>query len=340
MHAQEAETPEPVTKKPATQKDSPRINFYMPFYTPDPMSFFMAEYENSLADAELVNFYLTALFNLNKIQQLYYENYDYEMARYAVSLGVLLPIWIDHLSFIMHATYRDESRSTGKNMGINYSGFFAGGGIRANFSILSLGFIGGAYGAKEVDIGYGAKVTTLDEPTIFKFTIPLMFNLSKQTIFIDKLIGNFSFDNYLGIDQLFSQIMFRALNIGAMKLGFNIYYKDQDYSVLARQQLIGASFTTKHLQFNGGYRFFTNYTGSITYADGPYGRMMVKIPFGKIVALGFSAAYGALDKKTYNGMSFGIGLSLFGNIWQTFVELGAETTVVEHIDYASLMDIF
>ncbi|GHV02686.1 hypothetical protein FACS189485_03840 [Spirochaetia bacterium] len=324
----------------AAQEAATDITFHVPFYTPDAMSFFLSEYQNALANQKLVGFYLTVAANSYKVQnnrrQFYPKEYEKaEMFRLAESLGALLPLWPYHLSFILHGTYNNESRGIANNEGKDFSSFFYGGGLKADFGSFSIGFIGGAYGGGVIDNEYVQGVSAND-PTVFRWTVPISLGLSEQIFFIDRLFGNFGFDEHFAIDKLFTELAFIPFRIMAAKVGVKLYYKDEGYSVFARQKLVGASLTTKYLQFDGGYRFFNNDTSELTYDDGPYGRLILKIPFGKKVALAFSAAYTGIDKKADSKMSYGIGISLFGNIWQTFVELGAELTVIEHLNYASL----
>ncbi|GMO34053.1 MAG: hypothetical protein Ta2B_14550 [Termitinemataceae bacterium] len=327
LNAQEAVTEEPIPKK-----DSTGNNFYWPVYYTDPMSFFMSEYQNALANEKKANWYLTVLWRSGEGPGMF-----------AFSTGFILPVWRndkgDSWSLIGHGSIVSGWET---HVAETMNGF-GGGGIRADYGIVSLGFLGGGY-HNNYKSNYKYKFThvsadgtesgiwtpqTVEEEDLFKFTVPISFGLSKQTVFIDRLIGNFGFSKDFDLTQLFSELAFTPLRLGAMRLGINVYYKNEDYNVIAKQQLIGASFTAKYLQFDGGYRFFTMKQNSegVSYDDGPYGRMIVKIPFslfGTRSALAFSIALDDLDQKSDVNLSFGIGFSFLSSRIQVLDEFGSE----------------
>jgi hypothetical protein len=281
----------------------------------------MSEYQNALANQKQFNCYFTWLHDqTGKSKELHSE---YHTVKEVYSIGLILPVWSndkeDSWSLIGQGTLTAETMTGRKedDTEIYATRSFAGGGIRADYGIVSVGFICGNYGT------YGGSIDSGKDDR-FRYTVPISLGLSDQTVFIDKLIANFAFDNF-DLTQLLANLVFTTLNIGTMHFGINVYYKDEVYNVAASQRKIGASFTAKYLQFDGGYRFFTMtslepYMTVPRFEDGPYGRVFLKIPFAEMGALAFSASIDDLFQEDGLAISYGIGFSLFGSAWQIFGE--------------------
>jgi hypothetical protein len=274
-----------------------------------------------------------------------YGGPEYFGTRGAFSTGIILPIWSndkeDSWSLIGHFTSlldvidtKSDVYSTSSSMLIG--DYFLGGGIRADYDLVSVGFLFGNYdGSIELQSGINhTRTQKAIEDSGFRFSVPVSFGLSERTIFIDKLIADFAFDNF-NLTQLLANLAFTTLNIGTMRLGVNVYYKDEAYNMAATQRMIGASFTTKYLQFDGGYRFFIMkpfpYFEVPPFDDGAYGRIMLKLPFEEKGALACFVTLDNLYKADGLGITLGIGISLFGSVWQTFADFSL-TTFGTHVN--------
>jgi hypothetical protein len=305
------------------------------------MTFFKSEYQNALANERKANWYITVFAD----SYTYYspEGRDFVDYRSASSTGFIIPVWSNHKengkenswSLIGHATFVSNSFTDDIYGGWN---LFGGGGIRANYGMLSFGFIGGYY-------TYNKGLLFEHNPQeykFFKFAVPVSFGLSGRTTFIDKLTGYFGFDTDFDVKQILAELVFIPLRIiGLGKLGIDLYYKNEDYNMILGQQLIGAAFTTKYLQFDGGYRFFTSLLyNNRPVANGPYGRIIVHWPMSKDSGVAFSLALDCRDieHSSATKIYFGVGLSFSGKMSQNFLEMGgnggrvADWTLFSHIN--------
>ncbi|MDR1058116.1 MAG: hypothetical protein LBL43_01085 [Treponema sp.] len=305
--------------------------FYLPNYTPNSLGFFSSELQNVLSINHRRNYFYASMFcnmyGTTKHGQEYGGGIR-GLTRLAGSGGTIIPVW-DYLSLAANFTYISDDADIA-----NTDNFFTSGGLIGSYNSFGLGLFAGYYRddfteyTREYDSvwDYWEKIPHERSYSHIKFAIAPVLGLSNYIFFIDKISGSFDLDTAFDIKNILTKIAFSAIQIGASRLGINLYYKQEEYNVIADQQLFGISFETQYIKFDGGYRRFINIADAGAreigiYDDGLYGRITGKIPLGKKREhwLVLSAAV----ERSINWIpTFGIGYSIFGNYVQALVEGG------------------
>jgi hypothetical protein len=153
---------------------------------------------------------------------------------------------------------------------------------------IGLGLLGGYYrdSYKELPLSNdGFYIGILDKlprqiTNAARFMIVPRLSLSDKIFFLDEIGADISVSEKPDEFDFLSRLAFKALQLGAMRLGINVYYNQCKYNLLLNQRLIGAKFETKYLFIDAGYRQFVNSANNpfvAHYEDGMYGRIIVKI---------------------------------------------------------------
>jgi hypothetical protein len=167
---------------------------------------------------------------------------------------------------------------------------FIGAGLFGHYDPwgIGLGFLGGYYhnSYRELILGddgfyHGIIYDQQEEITnAARFMIVTRLFLSDKIFFLDDLSANFGISEKVDTFTLISRLAFKALQIGAAKLGIDIYYNQYKYNMLLDQRLFGARFDSKYFSLDVGYRQFlnnNNNTLASIYKDGMYGKIIAKI---------------------------------------------------------------
>ena len=234
--------------------------------------------------------------------------------RFAGATGAMYPIH-DHFSlmggigFVMEDVYMADSTN-----------FYAGVGLFAHREFwdinFGLGILGGYYRDHHrkipvSDDGFYRGVLVDQETTVTnaaRFMIVPRLGLSDRIFFLDELAANFGVSENIDGFSLLSRLAFKVLQIGAARLGINVYYDIYRYNLLLDQRLFGATFDTRFLSVNFGYRWFDNISGESfanNFRDGIYGRFIAKIPLANVPILLSYAFEHTFEVRHF----FGIGVS-------------------------------
>jgi hypothetical protein len=305
--------------------------FYLPNYTPNSLGFFASEFQNVLSINPKRNyFYGSAFCNMYGTAESgqEYGNGIRGLTRFAGSGGTIIPVW-DYLSLAANSTYISDDADIAVT-----NNSFTSGGLIGSYNSFGLGLFAGYYRddfteyTRQYDPiwDYWEKTPHKTSHRDVKFAVAPIIGLSNYIYFIDKISGSFDLDTDFDTKNILAKIAFSAIKTGASRLGINLYYKQEEYNIIADQQLFGFSFETQYIKFDGGYRRFINIVNTDAkqtglYNDGLYGRIIGKIPLGKKEEhwLALSAAI----ERSINWIpTFGIGYSMNGNFLQALLEGG------------------
>ena len=300
-------------------------SLYFPNYSPDSAAFFSSELQNALSIDAKWNIYATMFVNMYGAT-VYGQIYDggiSGLVRFAASVGAIIPAG-DYLSLNAFYTHVEDDADTAVT--VNY---FAGGGLIGNFNLASLGLFVGYYNNKYTNYehvyhhtwlydGYWAwDEVSSDTISNIRIALAPKIGLSSYVFFIDNISGYFNFNNEFDMEQWLAKLAFSILQIGATRLGIDLYFKQEPYNIIVEHQTFGASFETEYLKIDAGYRRFINFNDTGIYKDGVYGRIIGKIPIKRNYLL-----LSASIERNINWIpTFGIGYVLSGGV-QALVEGG------------------
>lgn len=304
----------------------------IPVFNPVSDAFFAAEFQNYFSQAPSF-FYFDALGELIYIPNGAKTAPSYgsgALARGAASIGAMIPLGdyvsgIASFSLVLDHPYIAQS--------VN---FFTGGGLFGHYNALGLGLFAGYYRdhyqklpEPEHDTGVYSGIID-DQPAVItnapRFLVIPRIGLSDTVFFLDEIGALFNFSEKFDLTTLAGKLAFATLELGAIRLGIDVYYTQNKYNLLLEQKLLGARFESKHLSVEGGYRWFMNTSGNTflaNYQDGVYGKIIVKFPFSGINALvsyGFEQAF-----ETMHYIGLGVSLPLEGWTNDYFYEFGANS---------------
>ena len=170
------------------------------------------------------------------------------------------------------------------------SNYFIGAGVFGQYDPwgIGLGILGGYYENKYRALPYnedGSYYGTIDDQSeaiarAARFMIIPRLFFSDKIIFLDELSANVGFSEKADAFKILSRLAFNAIQIGAARIGINIYYNQYKYNMLLDQRAFGAKFDSKYLSFDVGYRQFLNTADNpftAHYKDGMIGRICAKI---------------------------------------------------------------
>ncbi len=196
---------------------------------------------------------------------------------------------------------------------------FIGGLIFGHYSPLGigLGIIGGYYNNSYTEFILGNTVNQQTEKIeTARFMIIPRLSLYDKIFFLDELSANIGFFEKLDTFRILSNLAFSAIQIGAAKLGVDIYYEQYKYNMLLEQRLFGAKFASKYLSFDIGYRQFLNTSDNpivANYKDGIFGRIIAKIWFSSdapiLLSYGFEQTF---EMHHFVGIGIQVGPNSFG----------------------------
>jgi len=262
----------------------------IPVFNPESDRFFGNELQNAFIRGKSRRFTFISLYgDLFKIPDNVIahddsSNNNDKIVRLSAAIGGMLPI-SDYLSvmggggIVRDYIYLAESWNHFYSAGV--FGHYTPWGI-------GLGILGGYYqnNYRELTLSDDGFYhgTIFDQPR--KITkaarfmiVPRMF-LDDKIFFLDELSANIGFSEKADELKILSRLAFRAVKIGAERLGINIYYNQYKYNMLLDQRLFGAMFDSKYCSFDFGYRQFINPANNPlapNYKDGMFGRIIAKI---------------------------------------------------------------
>jgi hypothetical protein len=305
----------------------------IPAFNPDSDAFFAAEFQKYFSQTPNF-FYADVLGELIYIPdgaKAVPSSYTSDaLARGVASIGAMIPLGthvsgIASFSLVLDHPYIAQS--------IN---LFTGGGLFGHYNFLGLGLFAGYYrdhyqelpGPKNISGVYSGIID--DQPAVItnapRFLVISRIGLSDKAFFLDEIGALFNFSEEFDITNILGKLAFATLELGAIRLGIDLYYTQNKYNLLLEQKLFGARFESKHLSVEAGYRWFMDASGNTflsNYQNGAYGRIIAKFPFLGVNAL---VSYGF--EQTFEVMHYiGLGISLPLDNWTNdfFYEFGANS---------------
>jgi len=262
----------------------------IPVFNSESDRFFGIEFQNALLRAKSRKFPFISLFvdgfaiprNLVPLDNS--DNLGFVM-REAGAIGGMYPIINEYLSVMGGVAFGHDI------VYIAQSGnFFIGAGLFGSYDPwgIGLGVLGGYYrdSYRELvlsDDGFYHGIID-DQPeeitNAARFMIVTRLLLSDKIFFLDDLSANFGFSEKTDAFTFLSRLAFKAFQIGAARLGIDVYCNQYKYNILLDQRLYGARFDSKYLSLDIGYRQFLNTNNNTfvsNYRDGMYGKIIAKI---------------------------------------------------------------
>jgi hypothetical protein len=258
----------------------------IPVFDPNSDRFFGAEFQYALSKSPSFFFFdaYGDLFETPQELKAPNDSSSGGSVRMAAAIGSMFPLnkylsGMAGVSFVADSVYMAES--------IN---FFIGAGLFGHYDPWGIGLrlLGGYYrdSYKELPLNNNGFYSGIREDlpgqitNAARFMIVPRLSLSDKIFFLDEIGANIGVSEKPDEFNILSRLAFKALQIGALRLGINVYYNQYKYNLLLDQRLIGAKFETKYLSIDAGYRQFVNSADNpfvANYEDGMYGRIIVKI---------------------------------------------------------------
>jgi hypothetical protein len=290
----------------------------IPVFYPDSDTFFAAEFQNAFSK-------FPSFFYLDMYGDLIYipkgaeavRDIDGGVVKMAASIGAMIPLG-EHLSGI--ASFSGVGDSPYIVQSFN---FFTGGGLFGHYQSVGLGLFAGYYRDSyqalpepEDDSGIYRGILDDQPATItnaVRFLVIPKIGLSNKVFFLDEIGALFNISEKFDITNILGKLAFKTLELGAMKLGIDLYYTQSKYNMLLEHKSLGAKFETKYLSIDAGYRWFIhsfNNNFLSNYQDGVYGRIIVKLPKSTWLSYGFERTF-----ETTHYIGFGVSLSMHDDDW-------------------------
>jgi hypothetical protein len=305
----------------------------IPAFNPDSDAFFAAEFQKYSSQTPHF-FYADILGELIYIPdgaKAVPSSYTSDaLARGVASIGAMIPLGnyvsgIASFSLVLDNPYIAQS--------IN---LFTGGGLFGHYNFLGLGLFAGYYRdhyqeLPKLNNASGVYSGILDDqPAVItnaaRFLVIPRIGLSGKVFFLDEIGALFNFSEKFDLTNVLGKLAFATLELGAIRLGIDLYYTQSNYNLLLEQKSLGARFEAKNLSVEAGYRWFLDTSVSAflsNYQNGAYGRIIVKFPFqGVNVLVSYSF------ERTFELMHYlGLGISLPLADWTNdfFYEFGANS---------------
>jgi hypothetical protein len=303
----------------------------IPDFYPDSDAFFAAEFQNAFSKFPSF-FYFDAfgeLIYIPKGADAVPKSTNDALGRGAASIGTMLPLG-EHLSGIASFSIVLDHPYIAQSMN-----FFTGAGLFGDFEPFGLGLFAGYYRDSYKKLSgpdaSGVYTGLIDEQpadvtNAVRFMVIPKIGLSDTIFFLDEIGALFNVSENFGVTNILGRLAFSTLELGAMRLGVDLYYTQNKYNLLIDSKTFGAKFETKFVSINAGYRWFEPDSDNIflsNYENGAYGRIILKLPYGSVNIL---LSYGF--ERTFETMHYiGLGFSLPLDDWTNdyYYEFGANS---------------